>query len=362
MNRFLFSNLLKYRLERHLALFVFIVIAFSYILYYGARFYSYSTALGITLINSMFFFGYAYITLFYLIPRFLLRRKLWEFIVIFSLTGIMLSAIKLIFSGEIYYAAVSFEKIDPGHLNYLKSLLINTKDMTFIVALFCVGKFSKDYIYLDRQRKMLEAENMEARQKLLQSQLDPDFLYNTINNLYALSLLDPAKTAAYAGRLQKVLGYIAGQSRNNFATLDEEVALVKNYIALEKLRYGKRLKVKISVKGNTLNWQLPPMILFFMAENCVKHGSKPDTGAPWLQISIDASPEVLVLSAVNSKPLSGNGNRNLDGKGLLNLKKRLEILYPEHGYLLQVEDNDLIYRIHLQFKNTSYDPGRSIYR
>jgi two-component system, LytTR family, sensor kinase len=362
MNRFLFSNLVKYRLERHLALFVFIVLCFSYILYYGARLYSYPTALGITLINSMFFFGYAYITLFYLIPRFLLRRKLWEFILIFSLTGILLSFIKLIFSGEIYYNAVSSEKIEPGHINYLKSLLINTKDMTFIVALFCVGKFSKDYIYLDRQRKILEAENMEARQRLLQSQLNPDFLYNTINNLYALSLLDPAKTAAYAGRLQKVLGYIASQSRNNFASLDEEVALVKNYIALEKLRYGKRLKVKISVKGNTLNWQLPPMILFFMAENCVKHGSKPDTGAPWLQISIHASPELLVLSAVNSKPFGGNGYRNLDGKGLMNLKKRLEILYPEDGYLLQVEDNELIYRIDLQFKNTSYDPGRSIYR
>jgi two-component system, LytTR family, sensor kinase len=362
MNQFLFSNVVKYRIERHLALFAVTVMTFSYVLYYGARHYSYPAALIITLINSMFFFGYAYITLFLLIPQFLLRKKLWKFIIIFFCTGILLSVVKLIFSGEIYYASVSPENIEPGHLNYLQAVLVNTKDMTYIVALFCVGKFTKDFFYSDRQRKILEAENKEARQKLLQAQLNPDFLYNTINNLYALSLLDPSKTAAYTVRLQRVLGYIARQNRNNFAGLDEEVALVKNYIALEKLRYGKRLQVKISVKGNIANWQLPPMVLFFMAENCIKHGSKPDTGAPWLYISIDALPEVLVLSAVNSKPLSETGRLHTPGKGLVNLKKRLEILYPEDRYLLQIEDNDQTYRIDLQLKNILYDPNRSIYR
>jgi two-component system, LytTR family, sensor kinase len=362
MNRFLFSNIIKYRLERHLALFAFTVTGFSYVLYYGARHYSFPEAFGITLINSMFFLGYAYITLFILIPRLLLKRKLWEFIFVFSVAGFLFSVIKLLFSGEIYYASVSPEKIEPAHLNYVQAVLINTKDMTFIVALFCVGKFTKDYIYSERQRKILAAENREARQKLLQSQLNPDFLYNTINNLYALSLLDSAKTSAYAGRLQKVLGYMASQSRNNFAALDEEVALVKNYVALEKLRYGKRLKVKICVKGDSRHWQLPPMILFFMAENCIKHGSKPDTGAPWLHICIDVLPEVLVLSAVNSKPFTESSRRNSNGKGLMNLKKRLEILYPENGYSLQIEDNDMVYRIDLQLKKITYDPDRNIYR
>jgi hypothetical protein len=362
MNRFLFSNLVKYRLERHLALFIITVISFSWVLYYGARLYSYPAALGITLVNSIFFLGYAYITLFFLIPRFLLRRKLWEFISVFLLTGIVLSVLKLTFSGEIYYAAVSPEKIDPGHLNYLQAVLINTKDMTFIVALFCVGKFTKDFIYSESQRKRLEAENREARQKLLQSQLNPDFLYNTINNLYALSLLDPSKTAAYTEHLQKVMGYIASQSRNNFAALDDEVALVKNYIALEKLRYGNRLKVKISVKGNSGSWQLPPMILFFMAENCIKHGSKPDTGAPWLQINVDASPDLLVLSATNSKPLAKPLRHQQNGKGLINLKKRLEILYPGDRYSLQIEDNDMHYRMDLHLKKLNYESSRSIYR
>ncbi len=362
MNRFLFSNLVKYRLERHLGLFVFTVVCFSWVLYFGARLYSYPAALGITMVNSVFFLGYAYITLFFLIPRFLLRRKLWVFIAIFFLTGILLSVLKLIFSGEIYYTAVSSDKIEVVHLNYLKSVLINTKDMTFIVALFCVGKFTKDFIYSESQRKRLESENREARQKLLQSQLNPDFLYNTINNLYALSLLDSSKTAAYTENLQKVLGYIASQSRNNFAALDDEVALVKNYIALEKLRYGNRLKAKISVKGDTGNWQLPPMIMFFMAENCIKHGSKPDTGAPWLQIHVDAMPDVLVLSAINSKPVAKTLRSQQSGKGLLNLKKRLEILYPEDGYFLQFKDNDMIYRMDLHLKKLNDESKRSIYR
>src|SRR5680860_1691796 len=134
--------------------------------------------------------------------------------------------------------------------------------MTFIVALFCIAKYVKDYMYAERIWKILEMKNKEAKLKLYQSQFDPHFLFNTINNLYALSLLNPKKTKEVIERIKIVLKYITGDTQKKFVDLQHEILLVENYIQLEKLRYGKRLKVEFETEGNLRSQKIPPMILF----------------------------------------------------------------------------------------------------
>ena len=164
----------------------------------------------------------------------------------------------------------------------LRFIIVNTKDMTFIVALFCIAKYVKDYMYAERIWKILEMKNKEAQLKLYQSQFDPHFLFNTINNLYALSLLNPKKTKEVIERIKIVLKYITGDTQKEFVDLQHEILLVENYIQLEKLRYGKRLKVEFETEGNLLSQKIPPMILFYLVENCLKHGSSLDAGTPWI--------------------------------------------------------------------------------
>ena len=364
MNTIVFDIRTKYRIIRHLVLFVAIVLLFAFIIFLQGKNKSFSEALGITSLNSVFFFGYAYIVLFLLIPEFLLKRKIAWFVLLFLLIGTALSALKFAVSEEIFYASFAPENFRPGSMKSLRFMLVNTKDMTFIVALFCVAKFSKDFIYTEKLRKKLEVQNREARQRLLQSQLNPHFLFNTINNLYALSLLQPEKTAEIAERIQRILRYIVEQSRHNFVQLTEEVALVENYLSLEKLRYGKRLKTEVVKKGNLSAWKIPPMILFFLVENCIKHGSSPDSGTPWLSVSIVSHPDILMVKVANSKPdnMPKNYGEGNGGTGLQNLKNRLAILYPVNGYEFQIDDNEREFITRLQLKNSVNEMGTKTYR
>jgi LytS/YehU family sensor histidine kinase len=364
MNRIIFDIRIRYRIIRHFVLFVVTVMLFALVLFFQDKQKNFSEALLVTSLNSVFFFGYAYIVLFLLIPEFLLKRKIAWFLLLFLLVGTALSALKFAVSDEIFYASVAPENFQPGSMKSLRFMLINTKDMTFIVALFCVTKFSKDFIYTERQREKLEIQNRVARQRLLQSQLNPHFLFNTINNLYALSLLQPEKTAEITERIQRILHYVVEQSRHDFVQLTDEVALVENYLSLEKLRYGDRLKTEIIKKGNLSAWRIPPMVLFFLVENCIKHGSSPDTGTPWLLVSITSHPNILMLKISNSIPNNRQKiyDENNGGNGLQNLKKRLAILYPVNGYEFQIDDNEKEFITRLQLKKSTNEMGTKTYR
>lgn len=364
MNKLLYNNHLSYRFLRHFIFFLFTVFGFTAILFVQNGTGTFGHTLYITFVNSLFFFGYAYITIFLLIPGFLLKQKIVWFILLFLLVGIGLSAIKLVASNQIFYGFISPENIQRTGIMNLRFIVMNTKDMTFIVALFCIAKYVKDYLYTDRLRKKLEIQSKAAQGKLLQAQFDPHFLFNTINNLYALSLLDPVKTKDVIERIKIVLNYIIDESQKNFVVFSDEISLADNYIQLEKLRYGKRLNVELQITGDPEAAKIPSMILFFLIENCFKHGSSPDAGTPWIKINIEASPEQIRLMVVNSKPKSMVKTQNAEnsGKGLQNLKQRLDLLYSKNGYSLKIENKENTFAINLELKKTGVELGHETYR
>lgn len=337
---------------------------FSYLLFVQNDRERFFHNLWITFINSLFFFSYAYITIFLLIPEFLLKGKFIWFILVFILVGIGLSALKLVISDQIFYSSVSPENVENKGIMNLRFIVVNTKDMTFIVALFCITKYVKDYLYTERLRKKLEQQNKQAQGKLLQAQFDPHFLFNTINNLYALSLLNPAKTREVITRIKIVLNYIIDESQKNFVALQDEIELVENYIQLEKLRYGKRLDVEYKTSGNTQLAKIPPMILFFLVENCFKHGSSLDAGTPWIKINVEAEAERTTFTVSNSKPktIIKSDTENIGGHGLHNLNRRLELLYSKSGYKLNIENKERIFSASLELKTPDIELGYEIYR
>jgi LytS/YehU family sensor histidine kinase len=317
----------------------------------------------ITLTNAFFFFGYAYITIFLLIPEFLIKGKIVWFILLFVLVGVGLSAIKLVVSDYIFYSSISPENVERTGVMNLRFMVVNTKDMTFIVALFCIAKYAKDYLFAESIRKKLEVQNKEAQSILLQSQFDPHFMFNTINNLYALSLLNPLKTHEVIRRMKIVLFYIIRESQKNFVSLTNEVELVENYIHLEKLRYGKRLNVAFETRGCLDEFVIPPMILFLLVENSFKHGSSLDAGTPWIQLLVRAERGKIFLSAKNSKPNSIL-KQEYDfekGRGFKSLKKRLDIIYSPSGYKLKIKDEDTNFYVCLEL-NEKIEIRKNTYR
>lgn len=352
MNKLLYNTSFLYRGTRHFMFFGFTVLFFTGILYAQNDFNDIWQSLWLTLSNALFFFGYAYIIIFLLIPELLLKGKIIWFILLFLLVGIGLSAIKLVFSDYIFYASISPESVERSGVMNLSFIVINTKDMTFIVALFCVAKFAKGYVYAESIRKKLEQQNEEAKSKLLQSQFDPHFMFNTINNLYALALLNPLKTSEVINRMKMVLNYIIKESKKDFVNLSDEVILVENYIQLEKLRYGKRLKVDFNIQGNIKGLKIPPMILFLLIENSFKHGSSLDAGTPWIKIFVGAEPGKIILLAENSKPKTVLKQESdfEKGKGFKSLKERLDIIYKPFGYKIKIEDKDKYFIVRLELK------------
>ena len=207
-------------------------------------------------------------------------------------------------------------------------------------------------------------QNKTAQGKLLQAQFDPHFLFNTINNLYALSLLDPLKTRDVIERIKTVLNYIIDESQKSFVALSDEISLVENYIQLEKLRYGKRLNVGYKTAGDPESVKIPPMILFFLVENCFKHGSSLDAGTPWINIDVDANPEQIRLIVANSKPKSMVKTKMEDsaGRGLQNLKRRLELIYTKHLYSLKIDNKEKSFTVNIELKKPEIELGRETYR
>ena len=353
MNRFLYDNSSKYRTLRHVLFFLITVLVFTEILYLQNSTENFIETFWITSLNALFFFSYAYLTIFLLIPEFLIKRKILWFIVLFVLIGFGLSAIKLVVSDQIFYSSISPENIERAGIMNLRFIVVNTKDMTFIVALFCIAKYVKDYLYAERLRKELEVQTKEAQRKLFQSQFDPHFLFNTINNLYALSLLNPLKTRDVIKRIKIVLSYIIDEIQKENVDLQDEILLVENYIQLEKLRYGKRLKVDFKIEGDFASKKIPPMILFFLVENCFKHGSSLDAGNPWIRLVVNAENNKLILSADNSKPktLHENIKKEKTSEQLKNLKKRLNILYSPKGFDLKIWDENDSFKVVLVLKD-----------
>ena len=279
---------------------------------------------------------------------------------LFLLVGIALSALKLVVSDQIFYSSISPENIDRKGILNLRFIVVNTKDMTFIVALFCIAKYIKDYIHAEEIRKLVIIQTKEAQRKLFQAQFDPHFMFNTINNLYAISLLNPAKTIEVISRIKIVLNYIIDEIQKEYVELEGEIELVKNYIQLEKLRYGSRLKVVLNIEGNMKPHRIPPMILFFLIENCFKHGSSSDAGSPWINVEIKLQPEKIILLVENSKP-SNQPNKDKNNHQLKHLRKRLDIMYNPNGYELKISEYEKSFKVYLELK-TEFEKRHNTYR
>lgn len=353
MNKLLFDSKFNYRFGRHIAFFLLTVIAFTTLLFLQNGDGTFLHVLWLTFVNAIFFFSYAYLTIFLLIPEFLLKRKVLWFVLLFLLIGIGLSALKLVASDQIYYYAISPENIERTGIMNLRYIIVNSKDMTFIVALFCIAKFIKDFIHAEHNHKILEIKTKEAKRKLFQSQFDPHFMFNTINNLYALSLLNPEKTKDVIGRIKIVLNYIIEEIQKEYVRLQHEVALVENYIQLEKLRYGERLKVEFLKEGDFAAFFIPPMILFILVENCFKHGSSLDAGTPWIKIDVKTESAKILISVENSKPakIQNLKYQKKEHIQLTNLRKRLEIMYLPERFKLNITDAKNTFKVNIELMN-----------
>jgi len=341
MYKLLLSQRLLIRVIRHVALFLGMIFLFTWVAWSrkGSQGIFWREFAMVTT-NAMFFFGYAYITVYLLIPQLLVKKRVIGFILAFVATGLGLSFFKFLFSDFIFYQAIAPENGIQGGVVSLQTLLVNTKDMTFIVALFALVKYARDHYTLESNIRELQRKSLEAELKLIEHQMDPHVIFNNFNNLYSISIYRPEYLKSTVKKLKAILNYLFMESRSEKVQLADEVEMIRNYIGLEQLRFGERLKVDFAVDGSMQGLRITPLILYSFVENCFVHGAGEDPSNSWIHITLAVKDTRLCFSASNSVR-DNSGEPRFGGKRTSNENsiRRLELEYPNSHRLSIREKN-----------------------
>ncbi|WP_165836284.1 sensor histidine kinase [Taibaiella soli] len=197
------------------------------------------------------------------------------------------------------------------------------------------------------------ADKLKAELALLQQQINPHFLFNTLNNIYLLVLKQDQASAAVIGRLKSLLDYMLNDCTQEQVLLDDEITFIKNYISLERLRIReKEATIDFQVKGNTSDIKIAPLLLINFVENAFKHGVKGGVGHANLDIELSVSGNKLEFIVRNSKQLLQDANtlsvKSVGGIGNVNVARRLQILYPgKHELNITETDREYISSLQL---------------
>lgn len=217
-------------------------------------------------------------------------------------------------------------------------------DIMFVVGLaFALEQFLLNQEW-QRREKLLQKEKLEAELKFLRTQTNPHFLFNTLNNIYALARKKSDDTANVVMKLSKLLRFMLYESRNDSISIAEEIRVLEDYIELERIRYNERLSVRFNKSIDCDNQAIAPLILLPFVENAFKHGASEARFTSYIYIDIVLKEGQLKFTVENSKdeepekPITEN-------IGLSNVRRQLELMYPEHGLHVQNEKNK--FYIHL---------------
>lgn len=235
-----------------------------------------------------------------------------------------------------------------------KALIILTLFLTAFIFNVLLGLFIK-VIRLNIKNRIQTAETIAANSKtelqLLQSQLSPHFLFNTLNNMYGISMSEHEKIPPLLLKLSDLLRYSVYDAKELFVPLKEEISYLNNYIDFEKIRIGERLQLTLSMEDvRGLKLKIAPMLLIVFVENAFKHSKNTNNESIAINISLKIWDDSVLFSVKNSqgvKEITANTLNKNSGLGLANVKKRLELLYPNQ-YDLQIDDSEESYRVMLR--------------
>jgi sensor histidine kinase YesM len=280
-----------------------------------------------------------YINLYFLIPNFLNRQRypiyvfslIVLFLVFYGLHALTFEILSDIFFPG-YYLITFYDYIE-----LLKYFVIYTG----LTTLFILSKYW--FELLDSKKKLAEAEKEKIQHELksLKAQVNPHFLFNSLNTIYSLALKKSDKSAEVILKLADVLRYMIYESNAEKVELQKELDFIKKYIDLQKLRTNAANAVKYTETGAVDTQMVAPLIFIVFIENAFKHGLKGDTKNQFLNIRFDISVREIVLLIENNRGKSGElEQEGYKGLGLENVKRRLELMYPRRHYLAISENHD----------------------
>lgn len=267
-----------------------------------------------------------YPVIYYLMPQFLLKAKYIRFFLSYII-GLFIVGLLLKVTWSYYLDPLYFPDRMQFSLFKLTELLnVMISLNTAMIFPFAV-KITGFWMYHYQRSTTLEKDKLEAELKFLRTQVNPHFLFNALNSLYALSLNNNEKTTETIAQLADIMRYIIYEASAPEVSFESEVAFVKNYIEFEKVRISGDIDLSLHV-DILRSGKIPPLLFVPLIENAFKHIRGTSDQKPWIVIQLEAKENYIKLYVENSY-LPSDHTDNHKGIGLENLEKRLQILYPE---------------------------------
>lgn len=317
---------------------------------WGAYFNDYEYSFKSNLIEFALHIPLVYFNLFVLIPRYVLTSKYYKYVLglVFSLI-----IVYLLKTGMTYY--IISENIWPEANRDYQPFEINHIVAVCIGELYVLAMASTVYLTLtwlkerDRNRALRE-EQFKIKLKYLKNQIQPHFFFNTLNNLYALSLESSDKVPDVIIKLSKLMEYVLYEIKDSrFVALIKEIDYIQNYIEIEKLRF-ENIEVNINIESNIEDIKVPPLLFISLIENAFKHGGYNNRNLK-IKINCKIVNNTLRFDIINNFVLSQSFN-SPKGIGLTNTKKRLKLLF-KNNYVLEhtIKFNYYIVQLQIPINN-----------
>lgn len=320
-------------------------------------FYLYDETLNLNLIEKSILtnVGFAlavYINLYFLIPKFLKQKNyifyIFWLVILLSFSSLFIQFLFIFPFKSLLYKSGGIKSFNPNlHSAYFFATLVYVSITSFL-------KFIRDWLSIqDLNLKLakIEQQKLEAELNTLKGQLNPHFLFNSLNNIYSLALIKSDKVPELILKLSDLMRHIIYESREKFIPLDKELEFVDNFVALQKIRSSEKTKIYYEILGEIPSAKIAPLIFEPFIDNAFKHGLPGSDNSDFIKIQFNfTQPGTLLFSIENNFEESVSWGKKHSGIGIENVKQRLKLLYMTKEYDLQIEKENLIHKVFLKLK------------
>ena len=217
-----------------------------------------------------------------------------------------------------------------------------------LVFVFSTGiKVINQWLRSEQRNKEIANEKLKAELGFLKAQINPHFLFNTLNNIYALASAQSEHTAAAVMKLSSIMRYVLTEARNDIVPLEKEIQFISHYIELQKMRLTDKTSIDFTVQGDPFGRQIAPLLLLPFVENAFKYGISTRERSP-IGILLEIKKDSLYFSICNQKhPSTMLRVTDNTGIGISNTRRRLDLFY-EDRYALNIEDKSSDFSVKLK--------------
>jgi len=288
----------------------------------------------------------AYLLAYYLIPKLLFQKRYLYFLLLSLLSVVVLCILARIINvhiaERIYLPDAARASVGEIITDYKFTINLYFNRVFAVALWFLFVKFGVDKFQDEQKMALLSQEKATAELNFLKAQIHPHFLFNTLNNLYTLTLEKSDEAPEVIIKLSNMLDYLLYQCNASRVSIQKEIELIQNYIGLESLRYGNRLQLSFVHEVDDSTIEIAPLLLLSPVENAFKHGTSGMSEPAWINISLTVvgkDMQFRVENAKTSSPIQDERNYT-DGIGLKNIKNQLALTYPERHQLAIQDKND----------------------